>query len=342
LKALAVLWLFSGSVLPGCYYGHLAVGQARLLLGSEPVESLLADPETPPELAARLARVQEVIAFAAGLGLEVDGQYTSYVAWPGDRVITTVVATLPGQISPSNFWFPLVGHAPYKGFFDPERAAREADSLEQDGFDTCLVPVLAYSTLGWFDDPLTGPMLRQSEGRLAETVLHELVHATVFVPSQPDFNEGLAAFIGQEAAVRFAHAREPAGDCATHERQRVAEDRQVAAALERFRHQVAELYGREAGKDEREEGRAALEAAARAELAALPLTTRDPALLAQAVRLSDACQALSATYQADLPRWEAALEAIDGELPALIRRAREAANADDPRAALLGPEPASP
>ena len=342
MKALAVLWLMSGTLLPGCYYGHLAVGQARLLLASRSVESILADPETPAELATRLEHVQEVVAFAADLGLSVDGQYRSYVEWPGDQVVTTLVATLPGQITPSDFWFPLIGHAPYKGFFDPERAAREAEALANDGYDTCLVPVIAYSTLGWFEDPLTGPMVRQSLPRLAETVLHELVHATVFVASQPDFNEGLATFIGQEAAVRFAARQEPDDDGEARVRTRVREDREVAAVLERFRTRITELYEDAPAGSDLSETRATLEAATRAELGALPLTTRDPARLAEAVWLNDACQALSGTYQADLARWSAVLEATGGDLPALVERVREAADDHDPRAAILDPEPASP
>lgn len=302
---------------------------------------MLADPETAGELATRLAHVQEVVAFAADLGLSVDGQYTSYVESPGDRVVTTVVATLPGQITPSDFWFPLIGHAPYKGFFDPERAAREAESLRDEGYDTCMLPVIAYSTLGWFEDPLTGPMVRQSLPRLAETVLHELVHATVFVASQPDFNEGLATFIGQEAAVRFSARHGPGEDTGAGERTRVGEDRQVAAVLERFRAAITELYEATTSETDHTEARAALESATRAELGSLPLTTRDPARLAEVILLNDACQALAGTYQADLARWNAALEATGGDLPTLVERVREAADEPDPRAALLGPEPAS-
>ena len=308
---------------------------------------MLADTATPEALAERLAAVREVVAFAEELGLSVDGQYTSYVAWDGDRVITTLVATRPGEIEPTPFWFPLIGHAPYKGFFDPERAAREAEALAADGYDTCLFPILAYSTLGWFDDPLNGPMLQQSPERLAETVLHELVHATVFVPSQPDFNEGLATFVGQEAAVRFAGRRVPAReaqaegdrDAEQRERTRVSEDREVAAVLGRFRTRVAALY---ASDTPTEAARAELETEARRELAALPLETRDAGRLAEAVRLNDACQALTGTYHADLPRWQSILEAGGGDLPGLIARIREAAEEDDPRSALFGPEPAAP
>jgi len=336
--------------LPGCYYGHLAVGQARLWGSSRSIESVLADPDTSDELAAHLELVQHVVTFAGELGLTADGQYTSYAEWPGNRVVTTVVATLPGSISPNHFWFPLIGNAPYKGYFDPERAQAEAEALEADGYDTCLVPVLAYSTLGWFDDPLTGPMVRQDSSRLTETVLHELVHATVFVANEPDFNEGLATFIGQEAAVRYAAATDSGTGAADLARTRVREDRQIAAVLEGFRRDVAELYSEARAVPDAIAARLALEDATRAELGALPLTTRDPDQLAEWVRLNDACQALSGTYQADLPLWNAALDATGGDLPALVERVRAAADEEDPRTVLLGadlgvlsgPKPDSP
>ncbi len=109
----------------------MAWGQIRLLRAREPIDALLADPDTPAELRERLSVVEEVRAYASGLGLEVDGNYTSYVPWPGDRVVTTVVATEPGSVEPAGFWFPLVGTLPYKGFFEPERAEAEAERLRE-------------------------------------------------------------------------------------------------------------------------------------------------------------------------------------------------------------------
>ena len=192
----------------GCYLAHLARGQMRLLCARVPVEELLRAPDTPAELRAQFARVAEVRRYAEQLGLAVGGRYTDYAPWPGDSVVTTVVATRPGEVEPVTTWFPIVGSVPYRGYFDAERAAAEAARLRAKDLDVCEQKVRAYSTLGWFDDPLTGPMLRQDEATLVETLFHELLHATVFVPGDPEFNEGVAAFFGQEARVRFyARAR---------------------------------------------------------------------------------------------------------------------------------------
>jgi predicted aminopeptidase len=318
----------------GCYYAHLARGQARILLARQSIADLLAADGTAPELAERLRLAGSVRGYAEKLGLDVGQQYTSYVDWPGDRVVTTIVATRPGEIEARGFWFPLIGRVPYKGFFDEARAEREAQQLADDGLDTCLVPVVAYSTLGWMADPLTAPLARSP--RLAETLIHELVHATVFVASQPDFNEGLATFVGQEGVIRFIAERD-GDDAALRERLRVAEDRRIAAALESFRAEVGELYAKSPPGADRDAARQALEADAREAIRALPLATRDPDAVSRVVRLNDACQALVGTYQGDLPQYEAVLEALGGDLGSFITRARKAADAPDPRAALLAP-----
>jgi predicted aminopeptidase len=326
---------------PGCYLAHLAEGQTRLLLARRPAEAVLVDERTPPHVAERLRLVARVRDFGARLGLDVDGQYTSYAPWPGDRLVTSVVATRPGEIEPAGFWFPLVGRVPYKGFFEEARAEAEARALRAKGLDTCLVPVVAYSTLGWLDDPLTDPLLGLERGRLVETLLHELVHATLFAPSQADFNEGVATFVGQEAAVRFAEAEPASPDEPGTIRARVEDDRAIASLLGEFREIVKAIYEEEDDPARRAEKRREAEAAARRRLASLPLRTAEPATLPDRVRWNDACQALSGTYEADLPLYADRLAALGGDLRAFLAEARRAAEAPDPRVALRGPgEPA--
>ena len=322
---------------PGCYYAHLAAGQARLLLARRPLDAALTDATLEPGLRERLALVREVRAFAPSLGLRLGGQYTSYAEWPGDRVVTTVVATRPGEIEAAGFRFPIVGKVPYKGFFDAARANAEAARLRARGLDVCVVPVPAYSTLGWFDDPVTTPLLRLPPGKLVETLLHELVHATVFAESAARFNEGVATFVGQEAALRFFAERE--GPDAAREEERVGESRAVLDVLGRLRTAIAELYAGPA-VPARDHARAALTEAARAALAALPLRLGDPARLARDAELGDACLALVGTYQADLPAYAERLGVLGGDLAGFLAEAGRAAREPDPRAALLGAAPA--
>jgi len=316
--------------LPGCYLAHLAHGQARLLFASRPIPEVIGDPASAPELRDALALVEPTREFARDLGLQLGRQYTSYAAWPGDRVVTSVVATRPGEVDAAGFWFPLVGSVPYKGFFDPARAEAEAAGLRARGLDTCVVPVPAYSTLGWLDDPVTGPMLRAGPGFLVETVIHELVHATVYVPSDADFDEGVATFIGQEGALRF-FAGDPAAEA--RERARITDERAAARVVSELRARIAALYA-EPDTAERPARRAALEREARTALEALPLHGAGAPRWAAEIPLNDACLALAGSYERDLDAYAARLAAEGGDLHGFVAEVRAAASAPDPRAAL--------
>jgi len=322
----------------GCYYWHLASGQWRVLRASQDIHAVLADPRTDAELRARLERVLEARAFAHELGLAVEDQYTSYVPWPEDRLVTSIVATRPGEIEPAGFDFPLVGHVPYKGFFDQARAEREAAALRERGLDVCVLAVPAYSTLGWLPDPVTGPMLRHGEHYLVETVIHELVHATVFFADAAEFNEGLATFIGQEGAVRF-YARRGEGDTVRAE---VEDDRRVQETLLAIREEIGALYAATGPGPERERRRAAIEAAGRNRLAALPLRVLDAGAIAAAARLNDACLSIAATYAADVPAYARRLADLGGNLASFVALARSVEDAEDPRAEILGPALTAP
>jgi predicted aminopeptidase len=300
----------------------------------QPIEALLANPATPEDLRQRLAVVQEARAFARELGLDVAGQYTSYVEWPGDRVVTTVVVTRPGEVTPTSWYFPILGRVPYKGFFEREKAEAEAIRQRAKGLDVCEVAVPAYSTLGWLDDPVTGPMIRGEEGATVETILHELVHATVYVRGEADFNEGVASFIGEEGSVRFyAEAHRP--EAAQRERARIEDWRQVQAATLRLRQRVEEIYASKPG--ERDAARGDLERRAREAIATLPLVTRDAREVAESLRLNDACLALTGTYASDVDAYTEKLTALGGDLRAFVVRLRKAADSTDPRATLLAP-----
>lgn len=289
-----------------------------------------------------LALVESVRGFARDLGLRVGDQYTSFVPWPGDRIVTTLVRTRPGSLDAVGWWYPFLGRLPYRGYFDQARAEREARRLrEEQGYDVCVSAVTAYSTLGWLDDPVTSPMLGRGAANLVETLLHELVHATVFIDGDADFNEGVALFIGQEAAIRYFAQAPPiapprpnptaaagatdANDAApsapialpSSDRVRswVADRRRVEGIVLAFRDRLPQLAGRPDAPAQRE----AAERVLRGELASLPLEVLEPGAVAAEARLSDACLALRGTYSRDLPRHAQLLERFDGDLPALIR-----------------------
>lgn len=311
----------------------MATGQLRLLHASTPIPRAMADPRTTDDERERLGLVLEARDYAQALGLRVGQQYTSYAPWPGDRLVTAVVAARPGTLEPVPFWFPVVGSVPYKSYFTIEAAEAEASRLRRQGLDVCLSAVPAYSTLGWLADPVSGPMLREPRTDLVATVIHEIVHSNLYVSGDADFNEALASFIGEEAALAFFGDRGEAHAA----RLRIDDERAIRAEISALRAGIDALYAGTPAGAERDARRAALDAAARARVAALPLATIDAGDVAARLRTNDACLALEGTYTRDLPRFAQALERRGGDLRALIADARAAATTSDPRSALLDP-----
>jgi len=304
----------------GCYYSHLASGQIKLLWLRQPIEEATEDPVHTEQTRELLRLVDSVRQYAVELGLRVDGQYTSYVDWPGDRIVTTLVRTRPGSLEAVPHWFPIVGELPYKGYFDQDRAEAEAERLRtKEGYDVCVSAITAYSTLGWLDDPVTSPMLARGPASLVETLFHEWVHTTAFFPSEADFNESVAQFIGQQASIRFFEDVSPDTTLRLPDASRVRDaiqDRQeIAAVTQDFRDQLIEIEE----ADDRILLRTLAEERVREELAALPLHVLDPEAVAEGARLSNACMALRGTYVRDLPRHAQVLAALDGNLEDFFR-----------------------
>lgn len=153
---------------------------------------------------SQLELVLAVRKFAANeLGLSVGGSYSS-VARVDDRQVVHIVTAAPrDRLEPYTWWFPIVGSVPYRGYFDRAAAQKEAEKLEREGYDTYLRPSVAFSTLGWFDDPLLSNLLQLEPARLVEVILHELLHSTIYLRGQTAFNESFANFVGSRGAMAF-------------------------------------------------------------------------------------------------------------------------------------------
>jgi len=198
--AAAVLLAAFGSLLPGCYVlrqgGVLLSYQSRAVPLTE-----AAGPDAPEDLRLFAARVEDIRSFALrNLGLKENRNYTRFVELDRDYLAVVVSASRKDSFRRHQWRYPLVGTLPYKGFFDPRDARREADSLKARDLDVWVRRVDAFSTLGWFSDPLYSYMISYPPHRLAELLIHEQVHATVFLKNQAQFNEELAEFIGREGA----------------------------------------------------------------------------------------------------------------------------------------------
>lgn len=203
-----VLIGLSLSLLGGCgcnlnYYWHLARGQSRVLYQRIPVQALLARPDLAEQTRTQLELIQAVLRYAESVGLKTDDQYTTFYDTGGGPISWNVSACPPDRFSPYTWDFPLVGEVPYKGFFRRDLAAEERDALAAEGYDAMVRPVSAYSTLGLFSDPILSSMLNYAPDQLADLILHELTHARVYAPSQTDFNESLATFVGRQGALLF-------------------------------------------------------------------------------------------------------------------------------------------
>jgi len=206
MRRLALVLLLPA--LCGCYILTQAMGQLRMLLNAERIDKLLADPKVPDEVKLKLRLVREIKAFGEhDLGLKPSSNYETFYDTKGQPITYIVSACRKDRFQPHLWWFPIVGDVPYKGFFAREDAVAEAKELEAQGYDVSLGTAAAYSTLGYFPDPVLSTMLDYPEEQLVALLLHELTHGTIYLPGGTDFNEGLASFVGWQGALEFARKK---------------------------------------------------------------------------------------------------------------------------------------
>lgn len=226
-------------LLGGCstldYYAHLGQGQWQLLQARQPIERLLHNPATDPDLARRLTLSQQARDFAsASLQLPENRSYRLYADLERPFVVWNVFATPEFSLDPELHCFPIAGCVAYRGYYQQGRARGTAALLRQQGLDTYIGGVEAYSTLGWFDDPLLNTMLRWSDERFIAVIFHELAHQQYYLPGDTAFNESFATFVEREGLRQWHAARgemPPAGD----DRQRQQFIELVLTSRERLR-----------------------------------------------------------------------------------------------------------
>ncbi|MGA4450143.1 aminopeptidase [Ectopseudomonas chengduensis] len=237
-------------LLGGCstldYYAHLGQGQWQLLQARQPVERLLHDPATDPDLARRLTLSQQARDFAsASLQLPENRSYRLYADLERPFVVWNVFATPEFSLDPELHCFPIAGCVAYRGYYQQGRARGAAALLRQEGLDTYIGGVEAYSTLGWFDDPLLNTMLRWSDERFIAVIFHELAHQQYYLPGDTAFNESFATFVEREG-LRQWHAARGETPPASDDRQRQQFIELVLASRERLRQLYASNLSEEA------------------------------------------------------------------------------------------------
>lgn len=250
-----------GGLLSGCaslgYYGQAASGHIQLLNARRPLDSVLADPDVPATLRQRLELARELRAFASRtLALPDNGSYRSYADVQRPYVVLNVFAAPELSLQPRRWCFPLVGCVSYRGYFDPAQARHFAAGLRERGDDVYLAPVPAYSSLGWFDDPLLNTFIHWSNPQLAELIFHELAHQRLFLPGDTPFNESFATAVGRLGVRAWLTQHGTVAERESYERE-LERREQFLALVQSTRAALEQVYAsnREASDQRREKAR---------------------------------------------------------------------------------------
>jgi predicted aminopeptidase len=192
----------------GCYLSRGAWEEGKILARRQPIAQLVADKRTDPVVRRKLEIVLAARQYAKdSIKLKTKDSFTTYSKLDHDTLVLVLSAAYRDRLEPYTWWFPIVGRVPYKGFFDFDAAREAAKSFRDDGYDVSLRPSAAFSTLGFFNDPLTSTTLAIDSVDLANTVIHETTHNTFYAAGQAAFNESFASFVGARGAAAFFRSR---------------------------------------------------------------------------------------------------------------------------------------
>ena len=334
LAVAAVAALATALVAPGCatvgYYVQAARGQWALASAARPIDDWVADPATPEDLRNRLAQVRAIRDYASrALSLPDNGSYRRYADLGRPYVVWNVVAAPEFSTRPRQWCFPFAGCVSYKGWFDAAGAEAAASALRAEGWDAFVHGVPAYSTLGWFDDPVLNTYVRFPRQEIARLVFHELAHQVAYVPGDSTFNESFATCVEQAGVRRWL------ADHGSPEERRAfdAMDRYRAGFTDLVLETRDELDRLYAGAQPGPALRAAKAAAfdrMRARYADLKMKWGGFAGYDRwfAQPLGNAHLASVATYREQVPAFEALLAAAGGRMDRFLDEARRLAGAD--------------
>ncbi len=329
-KALPLLVLAALCACSPVYVARSAAGHAGLLWRRRPVAETIADPSTPPELKRKLELTVAVRAFAfESLALTRSDAYTTWTPVKGPALTWLVSACDRARFKEHGFWFPLIGTFPYKGHFRRELADEEAASLEKKGYDATVSGAAAYKTPLPVSDPLPSTLLGYGDGDLAETLIHELTHGTVYFRDNTDFDEAVASWAGARGAERFFLTRDGQGSAALKEwREGKAQGDARDALYKELKDRLQALYDGPGTDAEKVERRGPVFDWARAQakergLSPLREPLNNAVVLAHALYAPDFApfDALFEKCGRDWPKTVAALKALDRKDPYAALRA---------------------
>jgi predicted aminopeptidase len=330
--ALAIVLLAAiGGLAGGCstfgYYAQSIHGHFAVLDAARPIPEVIADPQAAPPLKQRLERAQQIRTYASvQLGLPDNGSYRRYADLKRPYVVWNVFAAPELSLQLKQWCYPVVGCAGYRGYFDKAAAEAEAGRLRADGYEVNVSGVQAYSTLGWFADPLLNTFVGGTEGQLAGLLFHELAHQVVYVGGDTTFNESFATSVEREGVRRWLEAH---GNDAT--RQAYAEfarrREQFLQLLLKYRQRLQENYEREAADDVKRARKRQLFAELQQDYAALKQGWGGYAGYDRffAQDLTNAHLAAIGAYNDRVPAFDALLAEHGGDFPAFYGEVRRLA-----------------
>jgi predicted aminopeptidase len=331
-KLLVALLPFLGSCANLGYYWQSVSGQMELWKKEQPIEILLADQNTAPKLKQKLRRVLEIREFAShALGLPDNGSYRQYADLQRPFVVWNVFAVPEFSINPQEWCFLIIGCVSYRGYFSESAAQEFAVSLSRAGYDVFVVGVPAYSTLGWFDDPVLSTFLHYSETEIARLIFHELAHQLLYVPDDSTFNESFATAVEEAGVDRWLE--ENGNDRlrpAFADAQRRKKD--FVALVLRYRERLQGFYASDASDRQKRAGKAKILRELQEEYAALKIKWQGFNAYDRwfAQNLNNAHLASVAAYTQMVPAFQLLLAQQHGNLLAFYGVVREIARLPRP------------
>jgi predicted aminopeptidase len=326
LAALAALPLLS-SCTSIAYYAQAVGGHIEVMWRAAPIEERLHEADTPAPLKQKLERALVIREFASrDLGLPDNDSYRRYADLGRPYVLWNVFAAPEFSVSPIQSCFPFAGCVSYRGFYSEDAAKEHADALAKEGDDVYVGGVSAYSTLGWFSDPVLSTFINYPEPEVARIVFHELAHQEAYIKGDTVFNESFAVAVEEEGLRRWLEREGTPGQRAAYldSRRRQAE---FAALVLKYRARLADFYAKPLSDGEKREGKRRLFEEMSGEYAVLKASWEGFAgfdrLLARG--LNNAFLVSIASYTELLPAFRALLAQNKGDLPAFYRAVRDLA-----------------
>ncbi|RKX33753.1 MAG: aminopeptidase [Verrucomicrobia bacterium] len=312
-------------MLAGCrtadYYGQAMSGQMEIWRKQVPVEEIVSTGGEEAEVRRKLVLIQDLRVFATdGLDLPAGDDYTKYADLGREHVVWNVIAAPEFSLESKSYWYPVVGTLEYRGFFKEEDADAFADELVGQGYDVYVGGVDAYSTLGWFADPVLNTFMRYTDTELAELVFHELTHQRLFVSGETAFNEALATAVSEEGTRRWLNAIHDT-EGLTRYGDRLARKARIYREIAAARSELKHLYATPRSEGVMRERKAIVMTDLQDRLRALSEGWGPRMKKAWLERIpNNAILNATATYYEYVPRFERMIREEDGDLDRFFER----------------------